>query len=116
MNSEDDLKQALASGKPVLVDFGANACLPCRQLRPVLKEIGAEYSEKAKVLVIDVYKNQNLAQEYKVLMLPTLVFFRLEGKRSLSRNVGLMEKKDRRKIKRDRNGNLTISDCGMWKR
>jgi thioredoxin 1 len=91
MNSEDDLKQALASGKPVLVDFGANACLPCRQLRPVLKEIGAEYSEKAKVLVIDVYKNQNLAQEYKVLMLPTLVFFDSKGKEAF-RNVGLMEK------------------------
>ena len=91
MNSEDDLKQALASGKPVLVDFGANSCLPCRQLRPVLKEIGAEYSEKAKVVVIDVYKNQNLAQEYKVLMLPTLVFFDSKGKEAF-RNVGLMEK------------------------
>ena len=91
INSEDDLKQALASGKPVLVDFGANACLPCRQLRPVLKEIGAECSEKAKILVIDVYKNQNLAQEYKVLMLPTLVFFDSKGKEAF-RNVGLMEK------------------------
>src|SRR4030043_1670930 len=91
MNTEDDLKQALASGKPVLVDFGANACLPCRQMRPVLKEVGAEYSEKAKVLVIDVYKNQNLAQEYKVLMLPTLVFFDSKGKEAF-RNVGIMEK------------------------
>jgi thioredoxin 1 len=91
MNSEDDLKRALTSGKPVLVDFGANSCLPCRQLRPVLKEIGAEYSEMAKVLAIDVYKNQNLAQEYKVLMLPTLVFFDSKGKEAF-RNVGLMEK------------------------
>ena len=91
MNSEDDLKKALTSGKPVLVDFGANSCLPCRQLRPVLKEIGTEYSEKATVLAIDVYKNQNLAQEYKVLMLPTLVFFDSKGKEAF-RNVGLMEK------------------------
>jgi thioredoxin 1 len=91
MNSEGDLKKALSSGKPVLVDFGANSCLPCRQLRPVLKEIGAEYSEKATILVIDVYKNQNLAQEHKVLMLPTLVFFDSKGKEAF-RNVGLMEK------------------------
>ncbi len=91
MNTEDELKQALASGKPVLVDFGANSCLPCRQLRPVLKEIAAEYSEKAKILVIDVYKYQNLAREHKVLMLPTLVFFDSEGKETF-RNVGLMEK------------------------
>jgi thioredoxin 1 len=91
MNTEDELKQALTSGKPVLVDFGANSCLPCRQLRPVLKEIAAEYSEKAKILVIDVYKYQNLAREHKVLMLPTLVFFDSKGKETF-RNVGLMEK------------------------
>ena len=91
MNTEDELKQALTSGKPVLVDFGANSCLPCRQLRPVLKEIAAEHSEKAKILVIDVYKYQNLAREHKVLMLPTLVFFDSKGKETF-RNVGLMEK------------------------
>ena len=91
MNTEDDLKKALTSGKPVLVDFGANSCVPCRQMRPVLKEVGTEYSEKAKVLVIDVYKNQNLAQDYKVFMLPTLVFFDSKGKEAF-RSVGMMEK------------------------
>jgi thioredoxin 1 len=91
MNTEDELKQALTSGKPVLVDFGANSCLPCRELRPVLKEIAAEHSEKAKILVIDVYKYQNLAREHKVLMLPTLVFFDSRGKETF-RNVGIMEK------------------------
>ncbi len=91
MNTEEEFKQALASGKPILVDFGANNCLPCRQMRPVLKEIGTEYSEKAKVLTIDVYKNQNLAREYKILMLPTLVFFDSKGKEAF-RSVGIMEK------------------------
>jgi thioredoxin 1 len=91
MNTEEDLKKALTSGKPVLVDFGANSCLPCRQMRPVLKEVGTEYSEKARVLVIDAYKNQNLAQEFKVFMLPTLVFFDSKGKEAF-RNVGIMEK------------------------
>ena len=90
-NTDEELKQALASGKPVLVDFGANSCLPCRQMRPVLKEIGSEYSEKAKVLVVDVYKYQKLAQEYKVLLIPTLVFFDPKGKEAF-RNVGIMEK------------------------
>jgi thioredoxin 1 len=91
MNTEEDFKKALTSGKPVLVDFGANSCLPCRQMRPVLKEVGTEYSEKAKILVIDAYKNQNLAQQYKVFMLPTLVFFDSKGKEAF-RNVGIMEK------------------------
>jgi thioredoxin 1 len=90
-DTEEDLKQALKSGKPVLVDFGANSCLPCRQLRPILKEVGSEYSEKAKILVIDVYKYQNLAREYKVLMLPTLVFFDSKGKEAF-RHVGPLEK------------------------
>ena len=91
MDTEDDLKKALAGGKPVLVDFGANSCLPCRQMRPVLKEVRTEYSEKAKILVIDVYKNQNLAREHKVLMLPTLVFFDSKGK-EVFRHVGILEK------------------------
>jgi thioredoxin 1 len=91
MDTEEDLKQALTSGKPVLVDFGANSCVPCRQMRPILKEIGTEYSEKAKIVVIDVYKYQKLAQEYKILMLPTLVFFDPKGKEAF-RNVGPLEK------------------------
>jgi thioredoxin 1 len=91
MDTEDDLKKALASGKPVLVDFGANSCLPCRQMRPVLKEVRTEYLEKANILVIDVYKNQNLAREHKVLMLPTLVFFDSKGKEAF-RHVGILEK------------------------
>jgi thioredoxin 1 len=91
MNTEEEMKQALTSGKPVLVDFGANSCIPCRQMRPILKEIGTEYSEKAKVIVIDVYKYQKLAQEYKILMLPTLVFFDSKGKEAF-RHIGPLEK------------------------
>jgi len=90
-NTDEELKQALVSGKPVLVDFGANSCLPCRQMRPTLKEISTEYSQKARVLVIDVYKYQKLAQEHKVLLIPTLVFFDPKGKEAF-RNVGIMEK------------------------
>jgi len=91
MDTEEDLKQALTGGKPVLVDFGANSCVPCRQMRPILKEIGTEYSGKARIVVIDVYKYQKLAQEYKILMLPTLVFFDPKGKEAF-RNVGPLEK------------------------
>lgn len=90
-NTEEDLKKALTSGKPILVDFGANSCIPCRQLRPVLKEISTEYREKAKILVIDVYKYQHLAREYKIVVLPTLVFFDPKGK-EVFRQVGVMEK------------------------
>jgi len=90
-NTEDDFKKAIISGKPVLVDFGANSCLPCRQLRPVLKEIAKEHTGKANILVIDVYKYQNLAREYKIQLIPTLVFFDIKGK-EVFRNVGVLEK------------------------
>ncbi len=90
-NTEEDLKKALTSGKPLLVDFGANSCIPCRQLRPVLKEISMEYGEKTKILVIDVYQYQHLAREYKIMVLPTLVFFDSKGK-EVYRQVGIMEK------------------------
>jgi thioredoxin 1 len=90
-NTEDDFKKALTVGKPALVDFGANSCIPCRQLRPVLKEIGKEYAGKAEILVIDVYKYQNLARDYKVQLIPTLVFFDAKGK-EVFRHVGVLEK------------------------
>jgi thioredoxin 1 len=90
-NTEEDFKKALQSGKPVLVDFGANSCVPCRQMRPILKAVGQEYSGKAGVLVIDIYKYQDLAQEYKVQVIPTLVFFDGNGK-EVFRQVGVMEK------------------------
>jgi len=90
-NTEEELKNALTSGKPVLVDFGANSCVPCRQLRPVLKDVRNEYSGKAEVLVIDVYKYQTLAKEYKIMLIPTLVFFDSKGKETF-RHTGVLDK------------------------
>src|SRR4030042_4580517 len=92
-NHEEELKLALTSGKPILVDFGANSCVPCRQMRPILKEITAEYSEKARVLVIDVYKYQTLARDYKVMLIPTLIFFDPKGK-EIFRHVGAWGKEE----------------------
>lgn len=90
-DTEEEFKKALASGKPLLVDFGANTCLPCRQLRPILKELEKEFAGKAEILVIDVYKYQGLAREYKIIALPTLVFFDANGK-EVFRQPGVMSK------------------------
>ena len=90
-DTAEDFNKALASGKPVLVDFGANSCIPCRQMRPILKEISKEYSEKTRVLVIDVYKFQDLARQYQVQLIPTLVFFDSKGK-EVFRHLGAWEK------------------------
>ncbi len=90
-NTDEELKKALAGGKPLLVDFGANSCLPCRQLRPILKELSKEFAGKAEILVIDVYKYQRLAVDYKIAALPTLVFFDNKGK-EVFRHPGAMNK------------------------
>lgn len=90
-NTKEEFNQAMKSGKPVLVDFGANSCMPCRQLRPILKEIEKDYAEKAKILVVDVYKYQDLAREHRVQLIPTLIFFNKEGKEAF-RHVGAWDK------------------------
>jgi thioredoxin 1 len=90
-NTEEEMKKALSSGKPLLVDFGANSCLPCRQLRPILKEVAKDFAGKAEILVIDVYKYQKLATDYKIQALPTLVFFDKKGK-EVFRQPGVMNK------------------------
>ncbi|MGA2955697.1 MAG: thioredoxin domain-containing protein [Thermodesulfobacteriota bacterium] len=90
-NTKEEFTQALKSGKPFLVDFGANSCMPCRQIRPILKEIEKEYTGKAQVLVVDVYKYQDLAQDYRVSLIPTLVFFDKGGK-EVFRHVGAWDK------------------------
>ena len=79
-NTSEEFNKAVKSGKPLLVDFGANNCVPCRQLRPILKDIAKEQSGKAEILIIDVYKFKSLAADHKIQVVPTLIFFDKTGK------------------------------------
>jgi len=90
-NTQEEFKKAVGSGKPALVDFGANNCMPCRLLRPILKDIGKEYAGRAHVLVIDIYAEKELAREYRIQVVPTLVFFDAQGK-EVYRHLGAMDK------------------------
>jgi thioredoxin 1 len=87
--SEGDFRKALAGGKPMIVDFGSNSCIPCRQLRPVLQKIRKDFTGRLEVLIIDVQNNQKLASEYQVQVIPTVVFFDPGGK-ELFRHQGFM--------------------------
>ncbi|MDA3787255.1 MAG: thioredoxin domain-containing protein [Desulfobacula sp.] len=91
-NTEADFLNALKSGKPVMVDFGSNSCIPCRQMRPIVHEVKKEYSGKAEVLVIDVHKYNSLASKQKIQLIPTLIFFDSNGK-EVHRYQGFMSKK-----------------------
>jgi len=69
-------KEVLESGEPVLVDFWATWCPPCRRLSPKVAELAQEYSGRVKVAKIDSDSNQDLAARYQVQALPTLLFFK----------------------------------------
>lgn len=64
------------SDQPVLVDFYADWCGPCQMMAPVLEQVSSEMNGKAKVLKVDVDKNQKAANIYQVRSIPTLVLFK----------------------------------------
>jgi len=62
--------------QPVLVDFYADWCGPCKMQAPILKEVSSEIGGKARIIKIDVDKNQPIAQQYQVRSIPTLILFK----------------------------------------
>jgi len=71
-----DFDQVIAGEKPVLVDFWATWCGPCRMIAPVIEEIAADFDGKAVVGKVDVDEEMGLAQRYGVMSIPTLVIFK----------------------------------------
>jgi thioredoxin 1 len=62
-------------GMPVLVDFYADWCGPCKTMAPILQQVAREHAGKVKIIKIDVDRNQPLAQQYRIQSIPTLILF-----------------------------------------
>ena len=92
LNSENFEKEVLNSEQPVLVDFYADWCGPCKMMAPVIEEIAEKLHGKAKVGKVNVDENQELAMKYEVMSIPTIIIYK--NGTEVKRFVGVRDKNE----------------------
>ena len=91
-SEEDFEKEVIISKVPVLVDFWAEWCAPCKMLTPILEELSNEFKNKVLVVKVNLDENQDLAMKYSIRSIPTLLLF--NNGELLDSKVGLLPKAD----------------------
>lgn len=90
LTGENFKSEVIDSGLPVLVDFFAEWCGPCKMVGPIVEQLAGEYEGKIKVGKLDVDQAQDIAAEYGVMSVPTLIFFK--GGEKVNQVVGALPK------------------------
>jgi thioredoxin 1 len=83
-------EEVLNSSTPVLVDFYAEWCGPCKMIAPIIDELAGEYEDKAKIVKVNVDESPSTAQGFGVMSIPTLIFFK--GGAEVDRITGALPK------------------------
>jgi thioredoxin 1 len=90
-------KEAAKIFLPKLIDFGANKCIPCKKMAPILQELAEEYKGRVVIKVIEVYQEQELTRVNGIRLIPTQIFFDAKN-REVYRHVGFMGKEEIKKV------------------
>lgn len=90
--NDANIAEVLASGKPVVIDFWATWCGPCRVLGPTVEEVAEEYADKAIVAKCNVDDCEDISMKYGIRNVPTLVF--IKNGEVVDRTVGVVSKQD----------------------
>ena len=83
--------------KVTLLEIGANACIPCRKMQPIIKEIAEQFPDDVQVVFYDVWKDPSPARKYGIQLIPTQVFLDKDGQ-EFSRHVGFFPKEEILKV------------------